>query len=265
MRRIAALAALAAWGGVALCGASALAAEVRRIETVGAVPLDPKAPLTEPPRDAALRAALAEAVRQVALELLPDLDARESARVDEALGDDPLAYTTRYRIVEDRGERPALFSHAPGVRVEYVVVVETQVDPERIRRRLAARGLLVAPSGDARRYRLRVVIEDLTSYSAYASLRRTLLEDVGVRAALPVELERGRAVLAVDADQGADDLLAALLKKAPPELRITPLGTGRNTLTVRAQTVSTPGTASSVGERRGRGPAAIDTLDRNRY
>ena len=41
-----------------------------------------------------------------------------------ALGKNPLDYANRFRILEDRGERPALFTEIPGVSTEYVVLVE---------------------------------------------------------------------------------------------------------------------------------------------
>ena len=87
------------------------------MEAVGAVPLGAAAPRHSPPRDAALQAALSDAVRRVALELLPELDPGESATLlDEVLGLDPLDYATRFRILEDRGPRPALDQAAGAAR-----------------------------------------------------------------------------------------------------------------------------------------------------
>ena len=50
------------------------AADVRMLEAVGAIPLRPDDPPTTPPRDAALRKALSDAVSRVALEMLPNVD-----------------------------------------------------------------------------------------------------------------------------------------------------------------------------------------------
>ena len=101
-------------------------------------------------------------------------------------------------------------------KTEYVVVVEATVDAGRVRERLARAGLLVAPAGEVRRYHVRLEAEGLEDYAAYRALRETLLEGVGVRSALPVELERGRAVLDVDGELAGDALLAALVRAAPP-------------------------------------------------
>ena len=127
-----------------------------------------------------------------------------------------MVYISRFRTLEDRGERPVLFSDDPEAKTEYVVVVEASVDADRVRERLARGGLLVAPAGEVRRYRVRLEAEGLEDFAAYRALRETLIEGVGVRSALPVELERGRAVLDVDGELAGDALLAALVRAAPP-------------------------------------------------
>jgi hypothetical protein len=246
-----------------LAGHAAAAGDVRPIEAVGVVPLDAEAPPKSPPRDAALRVALSDAVRRVALEHLPDMGSADSdALLEEALGDEPLDYVSRFRILEDRGERPALFVEDPEVETEYVVVVEVHVDADRVRERLAGAGLLVAPSGEGGRVRLRIVIEDLESYAAYAALRRALLENLRVRAALPLLMERRRAVLAVEADRGGERLLDDLLRSAPEPLRITPLRADRETLVLRVRLAPQ---AAGAGRGKAAAARAIDTPGRNRY
>lgn len=246
-----ALAVLAALPGP---GAPAVAGEVRRVEAVGAVALTADALQPVPPRDAALRAALSDAVRRVALEFLPEVDpAAFETTLGEVLGDEPLDYVTRYQILEDRGERPALFIEDPDVETEYVVVVEVHVDTDRVREQLARSGLLAMPSGGARRPPVQVVIRDLRGYQEYAAVRRTLLDEVGARSVLPLEMERGRIVLEVDADREPADLLDALRSAAPPELRVTPLGAEDDTLTLRVEleappVVSGPGAAGPAGD-----------------
>lgn len=241
---------------------AARSAEIREIEALGAVPLGDDNAAAGAPRDAALRRALSDAVERVALDLLPELDPEEAPAVlARVLGDDPLAYATRFRILEDRGERPALFADDPDIETEYVVVVKVDVDVSRVRKRLEMTGLL-EPSGSRRRVRVNVVIEDLESFGAYQALRQLLVEDVGVRSALPVEMEPGRAVVEVDSDRRAGALLEALMKAAPPTLRIIPISTDRGTVTVRVSL--TPGPAAPEAEA----PSdahAIDTQQRNRY
>jgi len=243
---------------------AAAAGETRQLESVGAVAIDKQATATEPPHDAAVRAALQDAAQRLALELLSaDFDPIDAEpAIAEALGDDPFRYATRYRILEDRGERPALFVEDPDVESEYVVVVEAHLDVDRIRQRMAAKGLL-APSGEARWVQVQVVIEGLESYGAYAALRRVLVEDAGARSAQPVEMERGRAVLQVVADREANELLEALLAAQPPNLRIVPLSADSGTLRLRVrETVLPPAADASAGSP---GAGAIDTPRRNRY
>lgn len=223
---------------LAVAASAAAAAEERTVEGVGVVPLQgaASAPSSTSPREAALRAAIGEAVRQVALDLLPRLDPAEvEPAVEAALGGDPRAYANRFRIVEDRGEGPALLSGEPGVKTEYVMVVQAQVDVSRVRQSLERAGLLVPAAGDGGpRERLRVVIEDLDGYAGYQAVR-TLLDDLGVQGAVPVEMERGRAVLEVQSRVPPAELLDALVRSAPPELRIEPVATDAASLTLRAR------------------------------
>jgi hypothetical protein len=221
---------------VALALAAATAgAEVRPVEAVGAVPLDPDKPMQRPPRDAALDRALVEAVWRVAVEELPDFDAdRQEEALRTALGTDPLEFATRYRILEDRGERPALFTEDPTVKAEYVVLAEVHVDADRVRERLVRARLLVTPSGDRPRWPVRVEIVELRSYASYVAVR-TLLEEMGLRAPVPVEMERGRAVLQVEADRPPAQLLADLVRAATANLSLVPIGSDAESLQVRAR------------------------------
>jgi hypothetical protein len=241
---------------------AARSAEIREIEAVGAVPLGDGNAAAGAPRDAALRRALSDAVERVALDLLPELDPEEAPAVlARVLGDDPLAYANRFRILEDRGERAAIFAEDPDVETEYVVVVKVNVDVARVRKRLEMTGLL-EPSRSRGRVRVNVVMEDLESFGAYEAVRQLLVEDVGVRSALPVEMTPGRAVVEVDGDRRPGALLQALMEAAPPTLRITPVSTDRGTVTVRVSL--TPGPAGP-GEETPSDAHAIDTKRRNRY
>jgi len=229
--------------------ATAAAAEVRRVEAVGAVPVGGEVAATQPPRDAAVRAALREAVQRLALELLSgDFDPiTAEPAIAKALGNDPFRYATRFRILEDRGERPALFVEESGAASEYVVVVEAHLDLERIRQRMAANGL-VEPAGEVRRVQIFVIAEGLDRYGAYAALRRALIEGARVRSAQPVAMERGRAVLRVVADREANALLEDLLAAAPPDLRIVPLSVDAETIRLRVRNVTgSPAAAGSAG------------------
>ncbi len=223
------------------------AADLRATEAVGAVPLRADTRPALAPRDAAVQKALAEAVRRVALELLSDQDPAEvEPRLDAVLGTDPRVYISRFRTLEDRGERPVLFSDDPLAHSEYVVVVEASVDAALVRERLARGGLIVAPAGEVRRVEVRLEAEGLTDYTAYRALRDTLLDGVGVRSALPLEFEKGRAVFDVDGELTGDSLLAALQRAAPPGLRLTPLEISPERLRVRVDLAPEPAPADAA-------------------
>lgn len=244
--------------------ASPVAADVRRVEALGAVPLDPESPPTGSLRESALRRALHDAVWRVALDELVGFDAADEASQDalaEALGKDPRKFATRFRVIEDRGERPALFSEEPGIETEYVVLAEVHVDRDKVRGRLRAVGLLSRPSGEARRYRVRVVLDEVGSYGAYQAVR-TLLGELGARSAVPVEMERGRAVLEVDGSRSPDSLITALVRAAPPNLSIVPLGVDEEGVHLRARFL---GGAAAPDRGASSGAPGFDTPGANRY
>jgi hypothetical protein len=243
--------------------AAALDDEVRRMEAVGAFPIDPKRAPTTAPRDAAVRAAVQDAVRRIARSLLPpdfvapiaaeeseaaeggaleaapdeglDAAADDAAReawLDRVLGEDPFEFATRFRILEDRGVRRALLSDAPGVENEYVVVVEAYVDVARVLERLRSSGALLAPAGDAHLFRIWLVAEGVDSFATYDALRRALAATAGVRGVLPVELQRGRVEFEIDAEREVFTVLDDLPAVAPPGLRIIPLESQEDRVTV---------------------------------
>jgi hypothetical protein len=98
----------------------------------------------------------------------------------------------------------------------------------------------VTSAGDARRYRVRVEATGLADFAGFRALRETLLEGVGVRSALPVELERGRAVLDVDSELSGEALLDALVRSAPPGLKLSPLAMEPDHLRVRVEYTPEP-------------------------
>ena len=239
--------------------APAGAADVRAVEALGAVPIAPDGGSRRSPRDVALHRALREAVWRVAIE---ELDAVAVVAAEEevaaALGDDPLVYATRFRIVEDRGERPALFSDDPEVENEYVVLAEVHVDADRVRQRLSTAGLMRLPSGEIQRIRTRLTLVEVRSWAEIQAVR-TLLREVGAGTAVPVDLVRGRAVLAVESAHSPEALVDALLAAAPPELRLERLGAGPDGLELRAH---------FLGGSRSRAPAGVapfDTPEPERY
>lgn len=216
-----------------VAGASGAAAEERRVEAVGAAPLGIDS--AQPAREAALENAVRNAVLRVARELvpggLPASAGDEEAWLAERLGD-PLAYSGQFSIVEDRGERPAMFASDPSVESEYVVLAAVGVDVGAVADRLASLGLL-AP--DRARQQLLLVVEGLEGYQALVLLQRALERDRGVRSVVPVEFTPGRAVLALAADRDAREIVSDLEASAPAGLEIvaTEVGARQATLRVR--------------------------------
>lgn len=199
-----------------------------RVEAVGAVAVENPGTERRALRDEALQAGIAEAVRQVALDLLvaggrmSAMDAA-AAPLNEILGPKPLDYTTRFRILEDYGERQRIFVQDSPAETEYVVLVEANVDTERVRTRLTKAGLVSARSDSGARHPVWVVLESLDSYRALAWIRTALVEEAGASAALPVEIQPGRVVLVAQTPLESDAVLDRLLAAAPEDLRILPL------------------------------------------
>jgi len=229
---------------------------------VGTFPIDPKKPSREPPQDAAMRAAVRNAVQRVARGLLPadfvvptqraaapdgrdatenaykefvdpaEADAELRAWLDQVLGEDPFEYATRFRTLDDRGMRPALMTDIEGVEDEYVVVVEVYVDSSRVEDALTAAGVQFTPSGDHQLFRIKLVVEGVHSYAGYEELRDALLAGPGVQSAQPMEFQRGHVVMAIEADREASAVLDDLLAGAPPELQLVPLESHDDSLTL---------------------------------
>lgn len=224
---------------LALAGALILAttareaqAEPQTLESVGAVGV--REGDRRDPKQRAVQAALREAVWRVAEDLLvdtlliEDLEGDEEAAAQEPdlaaiLGNDMVIYTTRFKVIEDRGLGPALFIEDPGVTAEYVVVAEVVVEPQRIRERLTRAGLLGVVAAEAPAGIVHLEVEGLLVYPALSDLRQLLIGAVGAHTALPVHLERGRALLAVGTALAGPELVAELERRTPENLAIVPL------------------------------------------
>ncbi len=228
--------------GVALLATAAGAAQEQKVQSVGVAPIANDAAA---PRDSALRAAVRNAVADAAAAMLPGDYAPPASPPDQAdrepnawlankLGEDPYAFVTRFRIVEDRGRRPAMFSADRSVEFEYVVVAEVTLDLDAIRAKMEKLGLAQRSArGPARA--VTIVVEGLTSYPPLALVRKTLERDRGVRSVLPVEFTPGRAVLSVDADQDASGLVDSLTRRAPEGLTVVKIDQGPDRATVRVE------------------------------
>ena len=250
------------------------ARDVVRVESLGvaAVPSD-----SASPRDAAVHKALIDAVRHTAEDLLatragdgfgegpgntPDLEAEaaESAELQRILGNDPLEYATRFQVVEDRGEGPALFGSDPDAKTEYVVIVSVFVDRDRIRERLTRAGILLTPQGQEPQIRSRLILENIGEYWVYAEIRRVLLEELKMRSATPREFTPGRAILELNATQSPSEFLGSLQRSVSDQMDLVLLSVEADEMRLRVEVRARQ--PLEKGSKEGR---SIDTPSPNRY
>jgi hypothetical protein len=212
-------------------------ADVRRLEAVGASPVILGQGGALGLREKAIKQALREAVLRVARGLLLEAEASEDAALSlgDVLGTEMHDYTTRFRILDDQGERDALFSEDPEVATEYVVIVEVYVDVARVEARLLETEMIARPETSEERSQLLVEAYGLTQYPAYQAFRELLVTSAGARAALPLSFEHGRAVFVVDVETslGPEGFLEWLKRLAPEGLGIRRVELSEGKLSVR--------------------------------
>lgn len=204
MRRRRFAGALLLAGGFGLAAlAPAAFAELVRTDAVGVVAAGSGA------RQAALQAGVHEAVLLVAVELAREAGARTDDRdaLRRALGSDLLPYAVQYELVEDRGERPAQLVQEAGVDREYVVLVEAQVERERVREALIRSGVLGAPT-ELGVHSLWITIVGVDAWPTWERLRRALAARGG--ALHPVEFSRGIVIAELQTDESNEALVARL-------------------------------------------------------
>ena len=144
----------------------------------------------------------------------------ETQRLRDALGRETVPYTKSFRIVEDQGERPALFTSDPDVATEYVLLMEVQVEVDRVRVRLEEMGLLT-PLERSELTGIRLEIRGLTHYGGYQALVGLLQgEVVAAEAVVPRNFAPGRVVVTVEGDWAPEELLERLKQAAPENLQI---------------------------------------------
>ena len=227
-------------------------AEVERVESIGFVALREGAGGAGQvvPRDSAIRRAMSEAVHQVARRFL---DQQEGPRpdtppnLDAILGRKLVNYTARFRVIEDRGRQPAVFSTNSAILEEYVVVLEVDVDVDRVRNRLVEKGAIPAGLEVSHVNRIPLEVEGLEVYPAYVALREVLLGEVGASSVIPLELESGRSLLQIESQSGPTEVLERLLRATPGSLEILPLEAGEGGIHILVEWTPVPEDASREG------------------
>jgi len=203
-------------------------AAAKSVEAVGVAPAPaPGTPVDEPLRRKAVANALEQAVLKEAGSLAGRPAGRELSPSDpirKALGGDPSRYTVRYRVLEDLGERPALFLAGEADR-ELALRVEVLVDSDRIRVALQDAGLLekaeaaqalALPDDGA----VHLILEGPPSWRALDRLR-TYLEANGAARITPEAFEAGRAVWAVEGPWSSEGLRDLLVERPPEGLQVS--------------------------------------------
>lgn len=240
---------------VALLVAATASGELVRVESVGSVPLAAGSTGGAPARQAALEAGVREAVERAALDLAAQ--AGSSAKPEAlraALGSDLLIYASRFRIVEDRGERAPLLEQSPTAELEYVVMVETHVDRSRIRSKLQQAGLIgAAPKPGARRA-LRIAFDGIDSYPVWRRIQRVLSARGG--AARPLEFGHRRVVADVETEEEASALIGRLSAALSDSVELQSVGMDGEMLLVAVQV---PGPAEATGAAPDPGAPSVAT------
>jgi len=218
-------------------------AENRSLQVVGVQPLDASASRAGGPRQGAINRALYEAVSRVALDLVaeygPPLPSHggspagdggtsadepglEENQLQSVLGRDMTPFARSFRIVEDQGSRPVLFPGESEATREYVVVVDVTVDVDRVRGRLAERGLIVAEAAPDAGQGLEIEVLGLRHWSGFEAFV-DLLESsaVGASEVHPLEFEAGRALVFAAVEGDPEAVLARILAAAPADLAIS--------------------------------------------
>jgi hypothetical protein len=167
--------------------------------------------------------------------------------VEAALTGDPLDYAASFGVVEDRGVGPRTVLNDPAVTGEYAVVVDAQIEVDRVRAKLEKAGLL-KPAAAAQAPPVRtvdLVLEDVASWHTLAIVRGALVEKLGARSVVPREFAPGRAVLRVTSPRDAQTLLADLPPALPDGLRIEPLGSEGGQARARVRMDAAPASAAA--------------------
>jgi len=147
-----------------------------------------------------------------------------TARFRKIFGRQILPYTRSFRIVEDRGERPVLFADEPGVRSEYLVVVEVIVDVDRVTAELARAGLIETSGvGATANQSITLELIGLERYAGLARVLDALRREAGVVRVETLEFAPSRQLVRVEGPLGPEALAARLRRVESAELVLEPV------------------------------------------
>ena len=181
---------------------------------------DEESPDAGPPLSEAEALAQAEALRAEELRLAQIAEREEKERIRKALGLDTVSYTKSFRIVEDQGERPAIFTDDPDVATEYLVLLEVQVEVDRVRAGLEQAGLL-RPLAVSELTGIEVEVLGLGHYAGYQALLALLRGDAVAAAEVsPRHFGPDRVVLVLEGEWEAAELIERVQASAPANLVI---------------------------------------------
>jgi hypothetical protein len=217
-----------------------------RLVAAGAAPVAAESPRGAALREAAVRAAVADAVARAGAELVRDAGGEgDPSAVAAALGEDPLGYAASYRVVEDRGVGPARLLAGEGVPREYAVIVEAVVDLERVRAELVEAGLLAAAPLAAAHDRVAILLEGLDAYPDY----RRVLDALAAQASAvrPLEFERGRVLVEAEGLRSPDLLVGRLRSELGGAYAVEDLPGEGGALRLRVRALGTGGSEAAPG------------------
>ncbi|MDX1649911.1 MAG: hypothetical protein R3263_08665, partial [Myxococcota bacterium] len=223
-RRAAAAGAAALLAAATLLAALPAAGAGRRVEVVGVAPAGEHAAQGVDTRQAALDDALARAPLRVAAELLgrPPQALEAEGGLEALLPRAPTAYVLEFRVLEDRGVRPARLQPDPEVAEERALLVEVGVDAERLSADLRAAGHLPEAPAAARGGAVAVELEGVPSWRAWAGVRDAL-RAAGAEEVVPRRFAAGRAEILARGAPPPSRLLARLERSLPEGLEVVPL------------------------------------------
>lgn len=240
--RSAGIAAVAAW---ALLAVPPARADLVHMEAIGSVALGAGSKGGATARQQALEAGIRDAVGRLGAEVAIQAGSSASpADVHTALAPHWKRFAVAYQILEDRGEREPLLEANPGAQREYVVVVEVEIDRDRVRAQLVEAGLVARPGAPAARRGLRIRFAGVDSYPLWTKIRTALAARGGAVEAR--EFAPGEIVAVLDTDESADAVVGRLAGALGPDFGVANGGLDAEGLRISVTRMLPPAAAAEA-------------------